>query len=75
MTLMTLLIALAVLLVVGPLIAWLARRLGKRTRKGNPMMALALFGLGQPMDPPREHPSETADRERRGTSESGQGEL
>ena len=64
---MNALIGLLILIVIAPLVFWLARGLGRKARKGSPGLALLLFGLGQPFDPPREHPSETVDRERRGS--------
>lgn len=45
------LIAFLVLLALAPLVAWLARRLGSRTR-GGLMLASVLLGLGAVVDPP-----------------------
>ncbi len=45
------LIAVGVLLVLAPAVAWFARRHGKRLR-GNLMMAGILLGFGHPLDPP-----------------------
>ncbi len=53
------LIALGVLIVIAPLIAWAARRHGRSIR-GNLMMASILLGFGHAVDPPPEQKVESA---------------
>ncbi|MET3666289.1 hypothetical protein [Caulobacter sp. 1776] len=54
------LIALAALLVLAPLVAWLAVRFGARA-KGGLMLASVLLGFGAVLDPPSKHAIEAAE--------------
>ncbi|HWW26773.1 MAG TPA: hypothetical protein VNZ85_12830 [Caulobacter sp.] len=54
------LIALAALLVLAPLVAWAARRLGSRA-KGGLMLASVLLGFGAVLDQPAKHAIEAAE--------------
>jgi hypothetical protein len=57
-------IALAALGVLAPVVAWVAKRYGRRA-KGGLMLAGILLGIGQPIDPPTRHliEAEPEDRE------------
>jgi hypothetical protein len=48
------------LLVIAPLIAWLAKRHAKGAR-GNLALAAILLGIGEPIDPPSKHKVESAE--------------
>ena len=48
------------LLILAPLLAWLARRHAKSVR-GNLALASILLGIGQPLDPPPKHKVESAE--------------
>jgi hypothetical protein len=54
------LIALVALLVLAPLIGWLAHRLGSRA-KGGLMLASVLLGFGAVLDQPAKHAIEAAE--------------
>lgn len=65
------LIALAALLVLAPLAAWLGRRHGKAVR-GTAGLALVLLGFGQVFDPPRRHMIEAVEGEEQDRTASGE---
>lgn len=48
------------LVVIAPLIAWLARRYARGAR-GNLALAAILLGMGEPIDPPSKHKVESAE--------------
>ena len=54
------LIAFAALLVLAPLVAWVARRLGSKA-KGGLMLASVLLGFGAVLDQPAKHAIEAAE--------------
>lgn len=54
------LIALAALVVLAPLVAWLAHRFGAKAR-GGLMLASVLLGFGAVVDPPSKHAIEAAE--------------
>lgn len=54
------LVAFAALLVLAPLVAWLAHRFGAKAR-GGLMLASVLLGLGAVMDQPAKHAIEAAE--------------
>lgn len=54
------LIALVALVVLAPLVAWLAHRFGSKA-KGGLMLASVLLGLGAVMDQPAKHAIEAAE--------------
>lgn len=54
------LIAFAALVVLAPLVAWLAHRFGSKA-KGGLMLASVLLGFGAVMDPPSKHAIEAAE--------------
>jgi len=54
------LIAFAALVVLAPLVAWLAHRFGGRA-KGGLMLASVLLGFGAVADPPSKHMIEAAE--------------
>jgi len=64
------LIAGVALLILAPLIAWLARRMSKGAR-GNLALAAILFGFGEPIDPPPKYKVESAEpgKDQRGAGE------
>jgi hypothetical protein len=64
------LIAGVALLVIAPLVAWLARRYAKGAR-GNLALAAILVGIGEPIDPPSSHKVESAEP---GQDQRGPGE-
>jgi len=57
------LFALAALIVLAPLVAWLARRYGRRM-KGGLMMGAVLLGFGHVIDPPSRHLIEAIEEEK-----------
>ncbi|MFT4254320.1 MAG: hypothetical protein QM608_17785 [Caulobacter sp.] len=54
------LLVFAALLVLAPLVAWLARRAGSRA-KGGLMLASVLLGFGEVLDPPSRHAVESVE--------------
>ncbi|MBI1685484.1 hypothetical protein [Caulobacter hibisci] len=54
------LVAFITLLVLAPLIAWVARRFGSKT-KGGLMLASVLLGFGGMLDQPAKHAIEAAE--------------
>lgn len=58
------------LLIVAPVVAWLARRWA-RGAKGNLALAAILFGFGEPIDPPPKYKVESAEpgKDQRGAGE------
>jgi hypothetical protein len=64
------LIAGVALLVIAPLVGWLAKR-WTRGARGNLALAAILFGFGQPIDPPSKYKVESAEP---GKDQSGPGE-
>jgi hypothetical protein len=65
------LLALAALLILAPLVAWLGRRHG-RSVKGAAGLALMMLGFGQVFDPPKQHLAEAMELEEDGPAESGE---
>jgi hypothetical protein len=65
------LVALAALLVVAPAMAWLGRRHG-RSIKGSAGLALMMLGLGEVVDPPKQHLIEAIEGEEDEPAESGE---
>lgn len=65
------LIALAALLVLAPLGAWLGRRHG-RSLKGGAGLAFIMLGFGEVMDPPRQHLVEAVAGEEEGPDATGE---
>jgi hypothetical protein len=68
------LIALAALVVIAPLIALLATRVGRRAR-GNMALAMILLGFGRLMDPPTRHLIEANANVKKGSPETGEPPL
>jgi len=67
------LVALAVLLVLAPGIAWAAKRFGGRVKGGLALGAI-LLGLGEVVDPPSKHLIEAV-KEPKGSPENGEPPL
>ena len=63
--------ALAVVIVLAPLIAFAARRYGRRVR-GGLMMAGILLGFGEVLDPPSKHVVEAQEGEENASPETGE---
>ena len=64
-------LALAALLVLAPLMAWLGRRHGRNIR-GSAGLAMIMLGFGQIFDPPKQHLAEAMEVEEDGPAESGE---
>ncbi len=62
-------IAIVVLALIAPAIAWLGSQQGKRARGG---VALMLFGLGQVTDPPSKHLIEAQEGEEKSAESTGE---
>ena len=63
--------AIAVVIVLAPLIAYAARRYGRQVR-GGIMMAGILLGFGEVVDPPSKHLIEAQEGEEKGSPETGE---
>jgi hypothetical protein len=68
------LIALAALLVIAPLAAWLGLRHGRRVR-GSAGLALMMLGFGAIFDPPKRHAMEAMDVEEKDREGAGEPPL
>jgi hypothetical protein len=68
------LVALAALLILAPLVAWLGRRHG-RSIKGGIALASVMLGLGVPLDPPTKHLVEASEARVKGDDETGEPSL
>jgi hypothetical protein len=64
------LIAIGVLAVTAPLIAWVGRRHGKSLR-GGAGLAFIMLGFGHVIDPPTKHLIEAAEGEEQGSESTG----
>jgi hypothetical protein len=67
------LIALAALLVLAPMFAWVAKRFGSKA-KGGLMLACVMLGLGDVLDQPAKHATEATESEK-APSENGEPPL
>ena len=63
--------ALATLLVLAPLLAWLGHRHG-RSIKGGVALASIMLGFGVPLDPPAKHFIEAKQGRVKGSDETGE---
>ena len=63
-------LALAALIVIAPLVAWLGHKHG-RSIKGGAALASILLGFGVPMDPPAKHLIEAKEGQVAADDESG----
>jgi predicted hotdog family 3-hydroxylacyl-ACP dehydratase len=64
-------LALAALVVLAPLVAWLGHRHG-RSIKGGVALASIMLGFGVPLDPPTKHLIEAKQGRVRGDDETGE---
>jgi hypothetical protein len=64
------LLALAALIVLAPLMAWVGHKHGRRL-KGGLALASIMLGFGVPLDPPTKHLIEAAEGEVKGDNENG----
>ena len=65
------LLALAALIVLAPVMAWLGRRHG-RSVKGGTALASIMLGFGVPIDPPTKHLIEAKEGQVKGENENGE---
>jgi|GEM_PF-3094755 len=65
------LVALGLLVLVAPLVAWVGRREGRRI-KGATGLAFVMLGFGEVFDPPAKRVSEAAARQEHDGEETGE---
>lgn len=65
------LLALAALIILAPLVAWIGHKHG-RSIKGGIGLASIMLGFGVPFDPPTKHLIEAAEGEVKGDNETGE---